>query len=145
MEPLLVHNICKKNMAKQKALELLELTGLSEEFFYKYPHQMSGGQRQRVCIARALSLQPDILILDESVAALDVSVQSQILNLLKDIQLKLGLTYLFISHDINVVGYMADTMLVVKNGWIEEQGDALEIINNPKTDYTKFLINCMYE
>ncbi len=163
MEPLLVHKIVKSQIrqypwlknknkliakpkeAKKKALDLLELTGLTEEFFYKYPHQMSGGQRQRVCIARALSLEPSILILDESVAALDVSVQSQILNLLKDIQLKLGLTYLFISHDLNVVGYMADTILVLKNGIIEEQGKALDMINNPQTDYTKFLINCMYE
>lgn len=145
MEPLLVHKIVKKNEARQKALKLLELTGLTEEFFTKYPHQMSGGQRQRVCIARALSLEPSILILDESVAALDVSVQSQILNLLKNIQLKLGLTYLFISHDLNVVGYMADTILVLKNGIIEEQGKALDLINNPQTDYTRFLINCMYE
>lgn len=145
MEPLLVHKIAKKNDAKQNALKLLELTGLREEFFYKYPHQMSGGQRQRVCIARALSLEPSILILDESVAALDVSVQSQILNLLKDIQVKLGLTYLFISHDLNVVGYIADSILVLKNGIIEEQGPALQMINNPQSDYTKFLINCMYE
>ncbi len=144
MEPLLVHKIANKQEAKQNALKLLELTGLSEEFFYKYPHQMSGGQRQRLCIARALSLEPSILILDESVAALDVSVQSQILNLLKDIQLKLGLTYLFISHDLNVVGYMADTIFVLKNGVIEEQGNALELIKNPQSDYTKFLINCMY-
>ncbi len=145
MEPLLVHKIVKKQEAKQKALKLLELTGLTEEFFYKYPHQMSGGQRQRVCIARALSLEPSILILDESVAALDVSVQSQILNLLKDIQVKLGLTYLFISHDLNVVGYIADSIFVLKNGIIEEQGPALQMINNPQSDYTKFLINCMYE
>jgi ABC-type glutathione transport system ATPase component len=145
MEPLLVHKIVKKNEAKQNALKLLELTGLTEEFFYKYPHQMSGGQRQRVCIARALSLEPSILILDESVAALDVSVQSQILNLLKDIQFKLGLTYLFISHDLNVVGYIADSIIVLKNGIIEEQGPALQMINNPQSDYTKFLINCMYE
>jgi ABC-type glutathione transport system ATPase component len=98
-----------------------------------------------VCIARALSLEPSILILDESVAALDVSVQSQILNLLKDIQFKLGLTYLFISHDLNVVGYIADSIIVLKNGIIEEQGPALQMINNPQSDYTKFLINCMYE
>jgi len=145
MEPLWVHGIAQKNTAKQKALTLLELTGLDESYFYKYPHQMSGGQRQRVCIARALSLEPSILILDESVSALDVSVQSQILNLLKDIQLKLGLTYLFISHDLNVVGYMADTILVLRNGAIEEQGPAIELITNPKSEYTRFLINCMYE
>ena len=145
-EPLLVHGmVANKKEAKQKTLELLYLTGLTEDFYDKYPHQMSGGQRQRVCIARALSLEPSILILDESVAALDVSVQSQILNLLKDLQLKLGLTYLFISHDLNSVGYMADHIIVLKDGNIEEQNSALNLITKPSTDYTKFLINCMYE
>ncbi len=145
-EPLLVHKMATNlKDAKQKTLELLNLTGLSEEFYNKYPHQMSGGQRQRVCIARALSLEPSLLILDESVAALDVSVQSQILNLLKDLQLKLGLTYLFISHDLNSVGYMADHIIVLKDGNIEEQNNALSLISKPQTDYTKFLINCMYD
>jgi len=145
MEPLLVHKLANKVQAKIRAKELLSLTNLSEDFFYKYPHQMSGGQRQRLCIARALSLEPSILILDESVAALDVSVQSQILNLLKDIQLKLGLTYLFISHDLNVVGYMADSIIVLRNGKIEEQGKALTIIEKPQSEYAQFLVSCMYD
>jgi peptide/nickel transport system ATP-binding protein len=145
IEPLLVHKIANKEQAILRAKELLQLTGLSEDFFHKYPHQMSGGQRQRLCIARALSLEPSILILDESVAALDVSVQSQILNLLKEIQLKLGLTYLFISHDLNVVGYMADSIIVLRNGKIIEQGNALKIIENPESEYAQFLVSCMYD
>lgn len=145
IEPMLVHKMVNKKEAKEKAMHLLNLTGLNETFFDKYPHQMSGGQRQRLCIARALSTEPSILILDEAVAALDVSVQSQILNLLKDIQLKLNLTYLFISHDLNVVGYMADSIMVLKNGIIEEQGHPHEIIRNPKSEYTRFLIQSMYE
>ncbi|MCC6722187.1 MAG: ABC transporter ATP-binding protein [Bacteroidia bacterium] len=143
-EPIIFHNLSSRKDAKNKALKLLELTGLSTDFYNKYPHQMSGGQRQRVCIARALSTEPSILILDEAVSALDVSVQSQILNLLKDLQLKLDLTYLFISHDLNVVGYMANEIIILKNGKIEEQGNTHEIINNPKTEYAKFLINCIY-
>lgn len=144
VEPMLVNKMYPAKQAKTKAIELLELTGLSAEFYNKYPHQMSGGQRQRVCIARALSTNPSILILDEAVSALDVSVQSQILNLLKDLQLKLNLTYLFISHDLNIVGYMADEIIILKNGKIEEQGKVLEILNNPQTEYAKFLINCIY-
>lgn len=144
VEPMIVNKMCSTKEAKAKAIELLELTGLSEEFYNKYPHQMSGGQRQRVCIARALSTNPSILILDEAVSALDVSVQSQILNLLKDLQLKLNLTYLFISHDLNIVGYMADEIIILKNGKIEEHGKVPEILNNPQTEYAKFLINCIY-
>ncbi|NUM31794.1 MAG: ABC transporter ATP-binding protein [Bacteroidetes bacterium] len=143
-EPMIVNKINSKKNTKQETLKLLELTGLTADFYYKYPHQMSGGQRQRVCIARALSTKPSILILDEAVSALDVSVQSQILNLLKDLQSKLSLTYLFISHDLNIVGYMADEIIILKNGKIEEQGKLPEILNNPQTEYTKFLINCIY-
>lgn len=145
MEPMSVHRLHPKAAIKSKAIELLNLCGLTGDFFDKYPHQMSGGQRQRVCIARALSLQPNILILDESVAALDVSVQSQILNLLKDIQLKLGLTYLFISHDLNVVGYMADNIMVLKDGRVEEAGKTEKLMSAPESEYTRFLIDCMYE
>ncbi len=145
MEPMSVHRLHPKAAIKSKAIELLNLCGLTGDFFDKYPHQMSGGQRQRVCIARALSLQPNILILDESVAALDVSVQSQILNLLKDIQLKLGLTYLFISHDLNVVGYMADNIMVLKDGSVEETGKTEKLMSAPESEYTRFLIDCMYE
>lgn len=143
-EPMLINKIVTKKNAKPEVLKLLELTGLSADFYSKYPHQMSGGQRQRVCIARALSTQPSILILDEAVSALDVSVQSQILNLLKDLQTKLSLTYLFISHDLNIVGYMADEIIILKNGNIEEQGKVPDILENPKTDYARFLINCIY-
>ncbi|MCB9252852.1 MAG: ABC transporter ATP-binding protein [Flavobacteriales bacterium] len=144
-EPLMIHKKLKQGEAELKALDLLELTGLSKEFYYKYPHQMSGGQRQRLCIARALSTEPSILILDEAVAALDVSVQSQILNLLKDLQLKLKLTYLFISHDLNVVGYISDKVMVLKNGEIEEMEETASIFKDPKSQYTRFLLDCMYE
>lgn len=145
MEPLLVHRMVSPAQAREKALNLLSMCGLDHTFYHKYPYQMSGGQRQRLCIARALTTEPSVLILDEAVAALDVSVQSQILNLLKDLQVKLGLTYLFISHDLNVVGYISDTIMVIKDGKIEELGDARTLIEQPASAYTRYLIDSMYD
>ncbi len=140
-EPLEVHKIYD-NQAQRKAavMELLETVGLSTEHFYRYPHEFSGGQRQRVGIARALALRPKFLICDESVSALDVSVQAQVLNLLTELREKLGLTYIFISHDLAVVKQMSDRIMVMQNGKIVETATATELYDAPKTDYAKRLI-----
>ncbi len=144
MEPMIVHGLYGNDKErKAKALELLKQVGLEEHHFYRYPHQFSGGQRQRVCIARALSLNPKFLICDESVSALDVSVQAQVLNLLNDLKREHGLTYIFISHDLSVVRFMSDRMMVMKEGKIEELGDADEVYMHPKSEYTKRLIRAI--
>lgn len=141
MEPMKVHGIGKNDKErKEKVIELLEKVSLLPEHFYRYPHEFSGGQRQRVCIARTLALKPKFIICDESVSALDVSVQAQVLNLLNDLKREFGFTYIFISHDLSVVKFMADRMIVMNKGKIEEIGDADEIYQNPKTAYTKKLI-----
>ena len=142
MEPMKVHNVLSNNnQRKEKVYELLKKVGLTEKQFNRYPHEFSGGQRQRVCIARALSLNPKFIICDESVSALDVSVQAQVLNLLNDLKREFKFTYIFISHDLSVVKFMSDRMVVMNKGKIEEMGDADEIYLNPKTDYTKNLIS----
>ena len=142
MEPMIVHGIDNAQTSlHEQCIELLENVGLEKNDFYKYPHELSGGQKQRVGIARAISLKPKILICDESVSALDVSVQAQVLNLLNELKLKLKLTYIFISHDLSIVRYMADKIIVMKNGKFNEIGFSEEIYNSPKTNYTKELIN----
>ena len=138
-EPLVVHKI--KCDRQNKVAELLERVGLNPDMRNRYPHEFSGGQRQRVCIARALALEPQFIICDESVSALDVSVQAQVLNLLKQIQAEMGLTYIFISHDLSVVKFMSDRIIVMNQGKIEEIDTAEEIYHNPKTDYTRKLID----
>ncbi len=138
-EPLVVHKI--KCDRKQKVAQLLERVGLNPNMINRYPHEFSGGQRQRVCIARALALEPQFIICDESVSALDVSVQAQVLNLLKELQEEMGLTYIFISHDLSVVKFMSDRIIVMNQGKIEEIGTSEEIYRNPQTDYTRKLIN----
>ena len=138
-EPLVVHNI--KCDRQGKVAELLERVGLNPDMRNRYPHEFSGGQRQRVCIARALALEPQFIICDESVSALDVSVQAQVLNLLKQLQAEMGLTYIFISHDLSVVKFMSDRIIVMNKGKIEEIDTAAEIYRNPKTDYTRKLID----
>jgi peptide/nickel transport system ATP-binding protein len=138
-EPLVVHNV--KGNRQQKVGELLERVGLNPDMRNRYPHEFSGGQRQRVCIARALALEPQFIICDESVSALDVSVQAQVLNLLKKLQADMGLTYIFISHDLSVVKFMSDRIIVMNQGKIAEIDTAREIYRNPKTDYTRKLIN----
>ena len=142
MDPMIVHGIDNTQASfHEQCIELLENVGLEKNDFYKYPHELSGGQKQRVGIARAISLKPKILICDESVSALDVSVQAQVLNLLNELKLKLKLTYIFISHDLSIVRYMADKIIVMKNGKFNEIGFSEEIYNSPKTNYTKELIN----
>jgi peptide/nickel transport system ATP-binding protein len=143
-EPMLVHGIFDSNQRRQeKAMELLEKVQLKPEHFYRYPHEFSGGQRQRICIARALALQPRFIICDESVSALDVSVQAQVLNLLNQLKADLGFTYIFISHDLNVVKYMSDRLIVMRNGCIQEEGDADAVYDHPSSDYTRGLINAI--
>ena len=145
IEPMTVHNIFSNySERKVRANELLELTGLHKSWFDKYPHQLSGGQRQRVVIARALALNPEVLICDESVSALDVSVQAQILNLLNDLKQRLGLTYIFISHDLSVVKYMSDRIFVLRNGKFVEFGEADQVYEHPQSDYTKALIKAAF-
>jgi len=142
MEPMQVHNILdNNNQRKEKVHELLKKVGLTEKQYSRYPHEFSGGQRQRVCIARALSLNPKFIICDESVSALDVSVQAQVLNLLNDLKREFKFTYIFISHDLSVVKFMSDRMVVMNKGKIEEMGDADQIYLNPQSDYTKNLIS----
>ena len=143
-EPMMVHGIepdAKKR--RDKVCELLAEVGLQPEHYQRYPHEFSGGQRQRICIARALAVRPKLIICDESVSALDVSVQAQVLNLLNRLKKDFGFTYIFISHDLSVVRFMSDRILVMYNGKPVELGDADEIFNNPKNDYTKKLINAI--
>jgi peptide/nickel transport system ATP-binding protein len=142
-EPLIIHHLGKGKSVQHEAEKLLGMVQLPKDAANRYPHQFSGGQRQRISIARALALQPQVLICDESVSALDVSVQAQILNLLKELQYELGLSYLFISHDLSVVHYMSDQILVMQQGEIVEQGTADDILLRPKEAYTKQLIAAM--
>jgi len=141
MEPLQVHRLYNNDkQRKQKVIELLERVNLLPEHFNRYPHEFSGGQRQRIVIARALALQPKFIICDESVSALDVSVQAQVLNLLRELQQELKLTYIFISHDLAVIKHISDRMMVMNKGEIVETGDPDDIYNHPKEEYTKKLI-----
>ncbi|AVH71421.1 ABC transporter ATP-binding protein [Nostoc sp. 'Lobaria pulmonaria (5183) cyanobiont'] len=141
MEPLLIHSVGKtKQQRRVRVVELLERVGLSADAINRYPHQFSGGQRQRICIARSLALNPKFIICDESVSALDVSVQAQVLNLLKELQSDFQLTYIFISHDLSVVKFMSDRILVMNRGQIVEEGTAESIYQEPKEEYTQKLI-----
>lgn len=144
VEPMRVHGIEPNEKARRdKAKFILDRVGLSASHFERYPHEFSGGQRQRICIARALALNPELIICDESVSALDVSVQAQVLNLLNELKLEFGFTYLFISHDLSVVHFMSDRIVVMKDGKIQEINEADELYNHPKTDYTKKLIEAI--
>ena len=144
MEPMTVHGIfSSQTERKNKVNELLNTVGLNERQFNRYPHEFSGGQRQRICIARALALNPKFIICDESVSALDVSVQAQVLNLLLELREEFNFTYIFISHDLSVVKFMSDRMVVMNKGKIEEMGLADEIYNNPQREYTQRLISAI--
>ena len=144
MEPMEVHRLYKNNKErKQKTLELLHRVGLDESHFNRYPHEFSGGQRQRIGIARTIAVEPKLIVCDESVSALDISVQAQVLNLLNELKDKFGFTYIFISHDLAVVKYMADQLLVMNQGKIVEQGDADQIYANPEKEYTQKLIDAI--
>ena len=141
MEPMKVHKLYNSDAErKEKAIEILNKVGLSETYFNRYPHEFSGGQRQRIGIARTIALQPKLIVCDESVSALDISVQAQVLNLLNQLKETFGFTYIFISHDLAVVKYMSDQLLVMNKGKIEELDDADVIYASPKTAYTKKLI-----
>jgi peptide/nickel transport system ATP-binding protein len=144
VEPMRVHGIEANEKAREdKAKYILERVGLPASHFQRYPHEFSGGQRQRICIARALALNPELIICDESVSALDVSVQAQVLNLLNELKQEFGFTYVFISHDLSVVHFMSDRIVVMKDGKIQEINDADELYNYPQTDYTKNLIDAI--
>ena len=146
MEPMQVHGILENDEQRKKRVEeLLARVSLDPAHFYRYPHEFSGGQRQRIGIARALAVNPKFIICDESVSALDVSVQAQVLNLLNELKEEFGLTYIFISHDLSVVKYMSDRMVVMQEGKIEEMGDADQIYNKPGTPYTQKLIDAIPE
>ena len=142
MEPMVIHKMYKtKEEQIHKVEELLEKVGLKKDMLHRYPHEFSGGQRQRICIARAIAIKPEFIICDESVSSLDVSIQAQILNLLKDLQDQLDLTYIFISHDLTVVKFISDEVAVMHQGKIIERNTSEELYKNPQLDYTKQLIH----
>jgi oligopeptide transport system ATP-binding protein len=142
-EPLEVHGIGNKKSRQQQVRELLEVVGFNPHFTNRYPHEFSGGQRQRIGIARALMLNPKLIVCDEPVSALDVSIQAQILNLLKDLQRDFELTYLFIAHDLAVVRAISDRIAVMNRGKLVEIGNAHEVYSNPKDPYTKALLSAV--
>lgn len=143
-EPMRVHKLYHSEWErKNKAVEILKKVNLDESHFYRYPHEFSGGQRQRICIARALALNPRFIICDESVSALDVSIQAQVLNLLRQLQKEFSFTYIFITHDLSVAKFMSDRIMVMQAGKIVEIGEADQVYANPQTDYTRKLINAI--
>lgn len=142
-EAVRVHNIVPKNQLYEYVLDIMKKCGLQPQYYDRYPHEFSGGQRQRICIARALAVKPKLVICDEPVSALDVSIQAQIINLLKDLQKKIGLTYVFISHDLSVVKYITEQILVMYLGKVMELGETDEIFENPLHPYTKALFSAV--
>jgi len=142
-EPLVVHKVGSRQERRARVRELLDVVGFDPGYTNRYPHEFSGGQRQRIGIARALALSPDFIVCDEPVSALDVSIQAQILNLLKDLQQEFGLTYLFIAHDLAVVRAMSDRIAVMNAGRIVELGDAEEVYASPREEYTQALLQAV--
>ena len=141
MEPLIAHGIAARRDAREAAAKTLEIVGLDESFGYRYPHELSGGQRQRIGVARALMLRPKLIVCDEPVSALDVSIQAQVLNLLKRLQEELSLTYLFITHGLGVVKYISDRIVVMYLGKVMEIGTTEEIFDHPRHPYTEILLS----
>ena len=142
-EPFLIHGICSGTEVRRHAAELLEMVGLDTDSLRKYPHEFSGGQRQRICIARALAVRPDLLVCDECVSALDVSIQAQIINLLMDLQKELGLTIIFISHDLRVVQHISSHVAVMYLGGLAEYGTKEKLFENPVHPYTRALLTAV--
>lgn len=142
-EPVMVHNIVPKSQVKEYVLELMDKCGLRDYYYERYPHEFSGGQRQRICIARALAVNPELVVCDEPVSALDVSIQAQIINLLKSLQESMNLTYIFISHDLSVVKFISDKIGVMYLGSMVEFGTKAEIFANPLHPYTKALFSAI--
>ena len=142
-EPVKVHKIVPEDQVKDYVLDLMDKCGLRDYYYERYPHEFSGGQRQRICIARALSVNPELVVCDEPVSALDVSIQAQIINLLKQLQKDMGLTYLFISHDLSVVKFISDKILVMYLGAMVEFGEKKDIFSNPLHPYTKALFSAI--
>ena len=142
-EPLIIHGIGDRDSRRDAVLAILARVQLDSDALTRYPHAFSGGQRQRIGIARALILRPKLVVCDESVSALDVSVQAQIINLLEDLQAELGLTYLFVAHDLSVVHHICDRILVMYRGRIVEEGPVEEVFSNPQQDYTKLLLSAI--
>ncbi|WP_313176787.1 ABC transporter ATP-binding protein, partial [Massilia sp.] len=141
LEPMRIHRIGADDRERTRTvMTLLERVGLPAAAYYRYPHEFSGGQRQRIAIARCLTMKPEILVCDESVSALDVSVQAQVLNLLQDLQDEYKMSYIFISHDLSVVRYIADRVMVMHHGSVVEMADSDELYRNPQHDYTKSLL-----
>lgn len=139
-EGMVYHGLCKKEERREKAVELLDSVGLPGDILDRYPHEFSGGQRQRLCIARAIALKPELLICDEAVSALDLTIRAQVLDLLAELKKKLSLSIIFITHDIGVVQHVADRIIVMNKGKIVEQGAASQVLSQPKEEYTKFLM-----
>jgi len=139
-EGMVYHGLCRKDERRVKAAELLEAVGMPTDTLDRYPHEFSGGQRQRLCIARAIALKPELLICDEAVSALDLSIRAQVLDLLSDLKKKLGLSIIFITHDIGVVQHVADRIIVMNKGRIVESGTCAEVLKSPKQEYTRYLM-----
>ncbi len=139
-EPLIIHKLMDKSAQTKRVYELLKIVGLEENILDRFPAEFSGGQRQRICIARALAVEPKVLILDEPISSLDLTIQAKILDLLKDLKQKFSLTYIFITHNLAVVKYLCNRVLVLKKGQIVEQGLVSEVLTNPTQEYTKNLL-----